>query len=167
MAVGGVAQLYQDHQSWLTQWLYTKLGCSHQAADFTHDTFVKLLQKAQMQSNFVTSIEQPKAYLTTVAGNLVHDHFRRVSLEQAYLAALAHIPGTLMPSPEDLHCVRETLHEIDRLLDQLKPQVRDVFVMSQIEGLTYRTIAERLNISERTVKRYMARALTDCILLLN
>lgn len=162
-----VAQLYSEHHGWLSRWLYSKLGCSHQAADFTHDAFVRVLQKCHRQGDAIAEIEQPKAYLTTVAGRLVHDHFRRLSLERAYLEALKHIPEEVMPSPETLLSVRETLHEIDSLLDQLKPQVRQVFIMSQLEGLTYASIATRLQISERTVKRHMARALTECILLLN
>lgn len=164
---GSLDQLYREHQGWLSRWLYSKLGCSHQADDLTQDTFIRLLQKCHQRQGLIASIQQPKAYLTTVAGRLVHDHFRKVSLERTYLEALSHIPEALMPSEEDLYSVRETLYEIDRLLDNLKPQVREVFLLSQLEGQTYAAIAVRLDISERTVKRYMAKALTNCILLLN
>jgi len=166
-AEGHLSLFYQEHHGWLSRWLYSKLGCSHQAADFTHDAFVRVLQKCHSQGGVMPDIEQPKAYLTTVAGRLVHDHFRRQSLERAYLEALSLIPEPLMPSPEDLLTVRETLHEIDAMLDQLKPKVREVFILSQLEGLKYAEIATRLQISERTVKRHMAQALTECILLLD
>lgn len=166
-ADGNFAEFYRDHHGWLSGWLYSKLGCSHQAADFTQDAFIRLLQKCHQQEDALDHIREPKAYLTTIAGRLVHDHFRRASLEKAYLEALTHLPEALVPSPEDLQLVRETLHEIDSLLDRLKPQIREVFLLAQLEGLTYAAIARRLAISERTVKRHMARALTDCILLLN
>ena len=56
---------------------------------------------------------------------------------------------------------------MDALLDRLPEKVRTAFLLSQLEGLTYAAIAEHLVVSERTVKRYMARALEECILLMD
>jgi RNA polymerase sigma-70 factor (ECF subfamily) len=42
--------------------------------------------------------------------------------------------------------------------------VRRAFLWSQLEGLTYGQIAERLQVSERTIKRYMAQAYEHCLL---
>ena len=50
------------------------------------------------------------------------------------------------------------------LFDGLPVRVRRVFLWSQLEGLGYREIAERLEVSERTVKRYMAQAYEHCLL---
>ena len=36
-------QLYSAHHGWLTAWLRRRLGCSHNAADFAQDTFMRLL----------------------------------------------------------------------------------------------------------------------------
>jgi RNA polymerase sigma-70 factor (ECF subfamily) len=60
----------------------------------------------------------------------------------------------------------ETLQEIDGLLDELPPKVRDAFLLSQLDGLTYAQIAKQLNVSERSVKRYMVQAMAKCILLM-
>ena len=59
----------------------------------------------------------------------------------------------------------QALQAVDAMLDGLKPKVRAVFIMAQIEGHTYAEIAARLGIGERSVKRYMAEALTECVLL--
>ena len=53
---------------------------------------------------------------------------------------------------------------MDELLDGLPVLVRRAFLWSQLEGLGYREIAERLEVSERTVKRYMAQAYEHCLL---
>lgn len=42
--------------------------------------------------------------------------------------------------------------------------MRRAFLWSQLEGLTYQQIAERLKVSERTIKRYMAQAYEHCLL---
>ena len=51
------------------------------------------------------------------------------------------------------------------MLDGMSPKAREAFVLSQLEGLTYAAIAERLQISERTVKRYMQQGFERCLAL--
>jgi RNA polymerase sigma-70 factor (ECF subfamily) len=46
----------------------------------------------------------------------------------------------------------------------LPTPVRRAFLWSQLEGLGYQQIAERLQVSERTIKRYMAQAYEHCLL---
>jgi RNA polymerase sigma-70 factor (ECF subfamily) len=156
--------LYAQHHGWLKGWLYRRLGCSSQAADLAQDTFLRLLV-ARCKSNERTEFERPRAYLATVGRRLVYDHLRRVSLEQAYLDTLALLPEPLAISPEQQWLLRETLLQLDRLLDRLKPIVRTVFLHAQLDGLTYAQIAQQLSISERTVRRHMVCAFEACILL--
>lgn len=157
-----VSQLYGDHHPWLLRWLRGKLSCTDHAADLAQDTFVKLLATPDERT---ASLRAPRAYLTTVARRLLIDHYRRQSLEQAWLATLAQLPAPVTPSAEERLLILETLHQIDAMLDGLGARVRTAFLLSQLEGLAYADIAARLAISERTVKRYMVQALTQCILL--
>lgn len=153
--------LYQQHHGWLHGWLRYKLGNAFDAADLAHDTFVRILAGRD-----IVAISQPRAYLTTVARRLLIDHYRRQSLEQAWLATLAQLPAPTAPSVEERLLILETLQQIDAMLDGLGAKVRTAFLLSQLEGMAYADIAARLHVSERTVKRYMVQALTQCILLL-
>ena len=56
----------------------------------------------------------------------------------------------------------ESLLAIDQLLDGLTSQAKAVFLLNQIEGLTYTRICEHLGISLGTVHTYMAQALRCC-----
>jgi len=38
-----------------------------------------------------------------------------------------------------------------------------VFVLSQVDGLTYREISERMQLAERSVRRYMAQGFMVCM----
>ncbi|WP_148715477.1 sigma-70 family RNA polymerase sigma factor [Chitinolyticbacter meiyuanensis] len=153
--------LYQDHHGWLAGWRRKKLGCAHQAADLAQDTFVKLLASRSLPPE----LREPRAYLNTVASRLLLNHFRRQSLEQAYFAALAQWSEAQAPSPEQRLLVLEALNALEALLDTLPAKVRTAFLLAQLDGLGYAEIAVRLAISERTVKRYMVEAYTQCILL--
>lgn len=159
-----VAQIYSDHHRWLLGWLRRKLNCADHAADLAQDTFVRLLTLPAEKSS--VNLREPRAYLTTVAQRLVIDHYRRQSLEQAWLDTLALMPEALTPAPEERLIILQTLHKVDLMLDGLPQRVRSTFLLSQLEGLGYAAIAVRLNISERTVKRYMAQAFEQCILLI-
>lgn len=93
------------------------------------------------------------------------DSFRRRSLEQAYLETLALSPEPLAVSPETRALILETLFEIDRLLDGLGERTREIFLLAQLDGLSYVEIGRRLNVSVNTVKKHAVRALTHCLLL--
>ncbi|SDR94223.1 RNA polymerase sigma-70 factor, ECF subfamily [Halopseudomonas sabulinigri] len=155
--------LYIEHHRWLVGWLRYKLGCLHDAADLAQDTFVRVLSSRELQTE--EPLQEPRAFLVTVAGRLVSNHFRRRSLEQAWLETLAALPPQQVPSPEVQTSLLQSLHEVDAMLDGLAPRVRQAFLLAQLEGCTYAQIAERLGISVRTVKRYMAEAYEQCIML--
>ena len=86
-----------------------------------------------------------------IAKGLLIDLFRRRSLEQCYLEALAAMPEAQQPSLEEQAILLQALVAIDRMLRGLGPKVRQVFILSQFDGLTYPQIAERLDIGLRTL----------------
>ncbi|MET4575063.1 sigma-70 family RNA polymerase sigma factor [Ottowia thiooxydans] len=154
---GSLENLYSAHHGWLQAWLRRRLGNSFDAADLAHDTFVRVLCK-----DAPLVIQEPRAFLTTVAQGVVFNHIRRRKIEQAYMDALALVPEEVAPSPESRAIMLETLVEIDRLLDGLPSLVRRAFLLSQLDGLRQSDIALQLGVSIPTVKRYIARALEQC-----
>ena len=155
---------YGAYHGWLAHWLQRRLGNASDAADLMQDTFARLLAGAPAQPQ-TPALRAPRAYLATIAKHLLINHLRRQSLEQAWLAALAALPEQHVPSAQQQAEMLQALQAVDAMLDGLKPKVRAVFIMAQIEGHTYADIAVRLGIGERSVKRYMAEALTECVLL--
>jgi len=77
--------LYIQHQSWLRDWLRRKTGCPFDAADLTHDTYLKVL----VREDDTRALREPRAYLTTIAHGLMVNLFRRRDIERAYLDSLA------------------------------------------------------------------------------
>lgn len=151
-----VDTLYCDHHAWLQGWLLRKIGNVCDAADLAQDVFVRLLHRK------VVDIREPRTYLGTIANGLVIDFWRRRELELAWLETLSHLPEAHAPSPESRLQFLQTLMEIDRMLDTLKPRVRTAFLLAQLEGLTCPQIAERIGMSLATVERYISQALRRC-----
>ena len=155
-----IGQLYHAHHAWLRGWLSRRTGCREHAADLAQETFVRLLNARRQQT-----LQQPRAYLSSIARSLMIDMFRRRALEQAYLETLAARPESVEVSPEARLLIIETLLEIDRLLDGLGTRTREIFLMAQLDGLSYVEIARRLDVSLTTVKKHAVRALTHCLML--
>lgn len=150
--------LYTAHHGWLQGWLRRRLGNRADAADLAQDTFVRILGARDL-----AVVQEPRAYLTTVAKGVLVNWYKRQALERAYLEALAALPEPLAPSPEERALVLETLHEIDAMLDALAPIVRRTFLLSQLDGMKYEDIAAQLQVSLTSVKRYMAQAFRQCL----
>lgn len=80
-------------------------------------------------------------------------------------------PGSLELTPEAVkeyeinYAMDEEPHfSADHLagyIDQLPPQRRHIFRLNKIEGLSYPEIAQRLGISEKTVKNHVYRAMVQ------
>lgn len=156
-----VGVLYSDHQSWLHRWLSRRVGCQDLAADLTQETFVRLLIKPRSLDN----LDSARSYLRTVADRLCIDMWRRKAVEQAWLEVLAARPEDVDLSPEDHAIIIETFCELDAMLQRLPEKVATAFILSQVDGLTYKQIAEQMGVSERSIKTWMARAMLECVLI--
>lgn len=148
-----VQQLYAGHHAWLLSRLQARLRDTAQAQDVASETFLRVLTARQP-----AVVDEPRAFLTTIAKRLLFTLWRRRELERAYQDALAHRPEDLAPSPEERALLLETLDYIAHALDGLPLKARQAFLLSQIDGLTYHAIAEQLKLSHSTVRRHMADA---------
>ncbi|THF65588.1 sigma-70 family RNA polymerase sigma factor [Pseudothauera nasutitermitis] len=157
----GFSALYRDHHRWLHGWLRRRLNCTEQAADLAQDTFLRL-HIARQQRQDALSLREPRAYLTAIAKNLLASHWRRQEIERAYLAALAARPEPTAASEEARLEILQVLERIDAMLDRLKPQVREAFLLAHLEGMTCQQVAVRMGLSRATIERHIATALRHC-----
>jgi RNA polymerase sigma-70 factor (ECF subfamily) len=149
--------LYSNHHGWLQGWLRGKLGSAFDAADLAHDTYLRILARGRAPRP-----EESRQHLAQIANGLMIDLFRRRHIEAAYMEALAHMPPAAMPTPETRALIIEALTEIDAILASLPAKVREAFLLCKVEGLDYREIARRLDVSVSSVEKYMVRALLAC-----
>lgn len=153
-----VERLYIAHHGWLKGWLRRRLGEHGDAEDLAQDTFVRVMRSRSS----LADLRQPLAYLATIANSLLINRWRRQAVERAYLEALAARPEAVAPSEEERLLLIETLVEIDQLLHGLAPQVREIFLLSQLDGLTYPQIALHLGLSVNQVQKAMGKAFAAC-----
>lgn len=153
--------LYDSHYDWLRGWLRGKLGCAHEAADVAQDTFMRII--ASRDALFGVQ-QQPRAYLTTTARNLLVDRARRKVLHDAYLAELALIAESVggYSSPEETMMALQALNQIAVALERVSPKAREAFMLHYLDDQPQSLVAERLGVSTRMVHKYLVQALMQC-----
>lgn len=121
--------------------------------DCVQDVFLKIWR--DRKNIFInTSI---KSYLITATRNHCLNLIERKKIEQTYEQ---YILNTYDPySSEDLYSVEELENIIEKAIDKLPEKYRTVFRMSRFEQMTYKEIAEKQNISIKTVEAYMHKSL--------
>ncbi|MBN8878478.1 MAG: RNA polymerase sigma-70 factor [Sphingobacteriales bacterium] len=125
------------------------------AKDLAQETFMKLWhQRAQL--NAVTNF---RAYLNVLSRNLAIDHLRKkvfTADNEDYLLNYFHEGAAMLTGDAEYKELEQILSEA---VNQLPPQMQQVFRLSRFEGLSHAEIAARMNITLVTSKSYMVRAL--------
>jgi len=132
-------------QDWLFRFAYLRVGCREDAEDIVQDVLLKLFQSKE---NLV-SIDKTEHYLICAVRNACIDYLRRrppvamTTLEEA----------TKMVEEGD---VDKEIHDeyecINRLLQMIPPEQAEIVRLHCTDGLTFRQIAEVLELPEPTVK---------------
>lgn len=99
-----------------------------------------------------------RAFVFTTARNMLIEKFRH--LRVVPIDTIGDIENLIassdQPSPERAAQARDELRRLQRALDELSPRCREAFVLRQIEGLSRREIAQRMGLSDATVREYLA-----------
>ena len=84
----------------------------------------------------------------------------RPTVEDSFVAALDAVDTT---TPSAIMSKREELDKLAKAIDALKPEYGEVIVLTKIEGLSHKEIADRLGKSSDAVRKLASRAMTALI----
>ncbi len=147
-------EIYNQYAPELTAWASRKVLTLDDAHDLVHDVFIHVW----LDKGNVTSV---KPYLYYITRNKIVDYFRKNAVRKEYalltqLASQLKEPGFDPMASIEAKDLRENLEDA---VDQLPPRTREIFKLSRQEYLTTAEIAEKLNLSEQTVKNQLSTAL--------
>lgn len=145
---------------------YRFTGSGTDAEDLTQEVFLKLYRNL---SSFDTQKGSFQTWITTLARNLLVDHFRRTRLDRASDSLDVSFDGedgspTLGDrlaakgiSQEQHVAGLELKAAIQNALKQLSPELREAVILRDLEDMDYKEIAQVLRIPEGTVKSRISR----------
>ena len=117
------------------------------AEDIIGDTILKLL--LNFQSNAFHFESSLKTYIQSVARYTMIDTMRRHHVKSSHVVRDNDVDPA---DPNDLLSITEQSDFIRRIISLVGPACRDLWQMIFYEGKRYEEIAQKLNVSEATVK---------------
>ena len=155
------AQLVEANQTMVYNLAYRMTGSPDDAADLTQEAFLNAwrgLARFGGQSAFST-------WLYRLTSNACIDFLRRekrrgtlsMTVESGDEERQAEVPDDRW-SPERQLERQEAREAVQKGLDALSPDHRQVLLLRELEGLSYQEIAQCLDLEEGTVKSRIARA---------
>jgi len=124
------------------------------ATDIAQEAFVKIWEK-----NFDYHPQKTKSLVYKIANELWISQYRKSISAKKYQLALSY--DDLNTDNEHNLEYKELKENYEATLSMLPLNQREVFLMSRMEELTYKEIAERLDIGIKAVEKRMSLALKE------
>ncbi|WP_168075233.1 RNA polymerase sigma factor [Caulobacter sp. SSI4214] len=145
--IASLDTLFRRYDRWLRGALRRRYG-RELADEVAQETYLRAAPY-----DVAGEVRHPKAFLMRIADNLARDRLRRQRLETEVNGDPAAVPSEpLSPSQDQMLTLKQ-------IVLALPPELRDVFLLNHIQGLTYQEIATLRNIPVTTVHHRMRQAL--------
>lgn len=148
-------KLFDEYAPRLFHFSMGYLGSHQLSEEIVQDVFLKIWEKRKE----IKAEESFKSYLFTIAFNLIRKYFLKKSREEKYKQLFAEEFLLNSEGVDEKMAYEELLLLVDKTIDLLPERRREIFILSRKEGLSIAEIAEKLDISPKTVKNQ----LTDAI----
>ncbi len=152
-----MGELPQDRSGWrkLLRRIARATRDPERAEDHLHAAFVKLTEYARKHK-----VENPTGFLVRTAVNASIDAGRLYDNRRDLHIPIFEIDDMIddQPLQDEVIAVRDRLHRAQRVLAELSPRTKEIFLMHRADGMKYREIAEALGITMSAVEKHIAKA---------
>ena len=149
-----VKKLFYEYYPILCSIIFQIIKDKEIAKDLAQDTFLKFWKKRQ-KINIHISL---KGYLRKMAINEALEYLR-AKKNSMYSNELNFDIIDYSENVEEWIVWNELDFNISAAINDLPARCGEIFKMNRYEGMTYKMIAQKLNISEKTVESHMGKAL--------
>ncbi|MDR2272507.1 MAG: RNA polymerase sigma-70 factor [Sphingobacterium sp.] len=149
------AALYYMHISKLKIFVQRTAKSPFLTEDIVHDTFVKIWEKRKD----IDPNKSFKSFLFTVAKNNLLNLLKRAQYESNIITEISRFATIADHSTDQTIGFNESSAIVAEALEQLHGNVKEVFVLCRLQGLSYKQAAEILGITTSTVNKHMHKAL--------
>ena len=144
--------LFDKYFDQVRRHIYYRCGDSELATDIGQETFMRIWDK-----KLIPETGKEIALLYKIAINLLISRKRRDQTAITYRQSLVLRNDSETPS-EQLE-YKEVKQKYEQALIKLTEKQREVFLMSRVEDLSYKEIADQLGISVKAVEKRMSQTL--------
>ena len=144
--------IYNTHFDDLRRYLIYRSGDQDLSGDIAQNVFMKVwTKKIELASGNIKSL------LFKMATDEFISHIRRKKVERAYSDSIDLRLVQESDSGDDE--LKDKKEQFKKALNQLPEKQRTALLMNKMQGLTYKEIAESLNLSEKAIEKRISQAL--------
>jgi len=148
-------EIYSRYAENLTGFASTKLYSLADARDIIHDLFVTLWEERRT----LMVHRKLESYLFTLVRYRVIDKIRKNITKEGYAGMTSMLSQSYGPEVEGQIAAKELQQQVNSKLEELSPRVKEVYKLSREQHLSIKEIADKLEVSEQTVKNQLTAAL--------
>nr|WP_068888673.1 RNA polymerase sigma-70 factor [Pedobacter panaciterrae] len=148
-------EIYARYAENLAGFASSKLYNLEDPRDIIHDLFVKLWEERKL----LKIDRNLEAYLFTMVRYRIIDKIRKNITHEDYIGMVLALHTSLGSEIEQQIAVKELKQNIGKSLEKLSPRVQEIYHLSREENLSIPEIANKLQLSEQTVKNQLTSAL--------
>lgn len=151
-----ITSLYIEHIGEIRRFLLRRLACVEVAAELAHEVFIRF-----MAAEPATPVENPRAFLFRIAGNIAIDHVRANPAKPwqwVDIADCAELPSDY-PAPERFAIARQQLNQLRAAIEALPPKCREIFIRHKFDGLPQADLAKEYQVTVNAIEKHLVRAL--------
>ena len=144
--------IYDTHFDDLSRYLIYRSGDQDLSGDIAQNVFMKVwTKKIELASGNIKSL------LFKMATDEFISHIRRKKVERAYSDSIDLRLVQESDSGDDE--LKDKKEQFKKALNQLPEKQRTALLMNKMQGLTYKEIAESLNLSAKAIEKRISQAL--------
>lgn len=154
---GALGVLYVRYASKVSDFAMRFIHDKAEVDDITHNIFYSLWENRAK----LDDVESLKAYLFMMTRNAIFMVFRHRKIAEEWAADALCDKEKEFSDGEKIVTTADLLEMIDLMISNMPELQQKIFRMSRYDHLTYNEIAERLNMSPKSVQRYIGLALAE------
>lgn len=147
--------VYRVEAPRLARMLRGRLNGAEDSRDILQEAFARLAG-----SRPGSALRNPEAYLQRIVRNLLIDRSRRTATLPVHVPITEEIQIAVPPDQAYAIEVSQMREQYRAVVAALPPRTREVFLLHRVDDLQYIEIAERLEISVRTVEWHISQAIS-------
>ena len=158
--LSGISSVFVEHSDFLKKFISRFLHRQQDIEDVVQEAYLKAYGAEQNRGK----IEQPKAFLFTIAKNLALNELTRKSRKMTeYIEeSQAFIPTADEGTVENEIEASQSLGLYCEAVADLPVKCRRVYLLRKVHGLSHKDICERLNISRSMVEKHLRIGTLSC-----